>query len=551
MDARHALMPLKLNFNSDSRGVKEVAFGGGLEGAERTQRETALWSPSMASPDQIINRAKPLADARGSDLARNDGYTHGALQGSKDSIVGAHYRLNATPVVRVLQQRNKAFDEVWAEEYQEVAEAIFNMMGDSDECWFDASGRHTVTEMVRVAIGSFGMHGEFFSVGEWLSRDRLRPLSTAIQMISPSRVCNPNGEADSRTLTRGIQKDKRGRPVGCWIRVTRPGESWADVDSNNWQYVPYKKPWGRRQVLHAFETQEIDQSRGIADLVAVLKPTRMAKTFSETALQNVIINASYAAALEADMPPETIFQMMGGQSGSENLNLGLGAYMSMIQQYFGGANNIKIDGAMVPVLPPGVKMNARSLATPGGLGSDFEESLHRNIAAGLGSSYEEYTGNWKGVSYSGGKMAVDKAKRYQRARKKFAADKAANFVYSLFIEEAIDRLALPLPRGVDRSVFYEPLMKDALVKANWIGTGFGQIDEFKETQAAIMRIKGGLSTREIESARLGFDWRDNYTQLSREQKREKKLGLLFSDDTTKKGSKASQQQQENNQRDAA
>src|SRR3546814_1895020 len=70
-------------------GGREMAFGGGLEGAERTKRETVLWSPPMTSPDRAINPGKKLADARGKDMVLNDGYTQGAVRIQKDSIVGA------------------------------------------------------------------------------------------------------------------------------------------------------------------------------------------------------------------------------------------------------------------------------------------------------------------------------------------------------------------------------------------------------------------------------------------------------------------------------
>jgi len=45
----------------------------GLEGASTTSREMVTWRPSMGSPDRIINGVKDLVDARGRDVAMNDG----------------------------------------------------------------------------------------------------------------------------------------------------------------------------------------------------------------------------------------------------------------------------------------------------------------------------------------------------------------------------------------------------------------------------------------------------------------------------------------------
>lgn len=78
-------------------------------------------------------------------------------------------------------------------------------------------------------------------------------------------------------------------------------------------------------------------------------------------------------------------------------------------------------------------------------------------------------------------------------------------------------------------VFYRDslLAKEAFTQCKWIGSGVGQIDELKETQAAILRIASGLSTYEAEIARLGGDWRENFTQRIRENKVMTDGGLVF------------------------
>ena len=73
--------------------------------------------------------------------------------------------------------------------------------------------------------------------------------------------------------------------------------------------------------------------------------------------------------------------------------------------------------------------------------------------------------------------------------------------------------------------FYKPIVKEAISACDWIGASRGQIDEGKETDAAIKRMNSNLSTLEMESARLGTDWRDNLKQIAREQKMRKRLGI--------------------------
>ena len=523
------------------------AFGGGLEGAERTSRETMLWAPSRLSADQIINGfggsggglfgAKTEADLRGRDTVTNDGYAQGVVDINRDSIVGDQYRLNSQPNWIVLQNDvSPSFDEAWAEEFQEAVEEKFNLVADSSANWLDASRQLPFTGLIRLGIAGFVYTGEVVATCEWI-READRPFNTAIQIISPARLSNPYGATERRHLRNGVKRDDRGKPEGYWIRRSYPTEFY-DPDSFRWDLIPAYKPWGRKMVVHIKDTIQPSQTRGIAAMVAVLKQMRMTKRFQEVVLQNAVINASYAATIESELPTEVVAAAMNGGSAS-NITEGftgfVGAYLGMLDSYLSQSNSIAVDGAKMPHLFPGTKLNAKTLGTPGGVGTEFETSLLRHTAAGLGISYEELANDFSKTNYSSGKLASLKTQRHMAARKKFVADKFANDIYALWLEEELNAGSLPLPLGWDSRVFYMPWGKEALTACDWIGAGRGQVDEFKETQAALLRIQGGLSTREKEIARLiGGDYRKVFRQLSREQKLADKLDLDFSQATADK-----------------
>jgi lambda family phage portal protein len=522
-----------------------VAFGGGLEGAERTSRETMLWNPSRLSPDQILNGlggsggglfgAKAEADLRGRDVVTNDGYAQGIVDINRDSIVGSQYRLNAQPNWAVLQSISKSFDEVWATEYQEVLEEKFNLIADSSSCWLDASRQLTFTGLVRMAVAGFVYTGEVLSTGEWI-REVDRPFSTAVQMISPARLSNPMGQIESRTLRNGVQRDDRGKSLGFWIRRAYPTEFY-DPNAFQWDLVPAQKPWGRKMVIHIKDAIQPSQTRGVAAMVAVLKQMRMTKRFQEVVLQNAVINASYAATIESELPSEVVAAAMnGGTAGdiTQGFTGFIGAYLQSLQSYLSQSNSIAVDGAKMPHLFPGTKLNAKTLGTPGGVGTEFETSLLRHTAAGLGISYEEFANDFSKTNYSSGKLASLKTQKHMMSRKKFVADRFANDLFSLWLEEDLNAGNLPLPRGWDSRIFYQPWGKEALTACDWIGASWGQVDELKETQAALLRIQGGLSTRESEIAKMGGDYRKVFRQLSRELKLSDSLGLDFSQATADK-----------------
>jgi lambda family phage portal protein len=512
-----------------------LAIGGAMEGADNLNRETALWNASIRPPDPIINTVKETADARGRDSVRNDGYISGASSIHKNSIIGSQYRLNARPNWKAIAQAtgNKGFDMAWATEFQTQVEARFGLLADSTECWLDAERTNTFTGMLRLAIGVFLATGEVIATAEWV-RDKMRPYKTAIQMVRSDRLCNPYGLMDTRTRRRGIEKDEQGRPLSYWFRKGEKFDPYPDDYAWMWVNVPAMKPWGRKQVIHIIEQGDVGQSRGVADIVSVLKNIRMTKKFREVVLQSAVVNATYAAAIESELPNEAVAVALGQGNGPGGGIMGLYAqYMGALTQYLGGANNIAVDGAQVPHLFPGTKMKLQNAGTPGGIGTNFEESLLRHTAAALDISYESLSRDFSKTNYSSGRLAMSVQQQAMSARKKHVADRLADNIYQLWLEEAFNAGEITLPKGANKNVFYMPLMKEAFCRCSWIGSGAGQIDELKETQAALLRIAGGISTHEIEGARLGLDWREIVEQRQMEQEAFRAAGVIVSYDTIK------------------
>lgn len=512
-------------------GGGEKALGGGLEGAERTSRETVNWNVASVSPDRAINTVKEPADSRAKDMVINDGYARGAVQSHMDSIVGANYRLNSKIAWKFIPGATKA----WADEAQQAIEQRFALIAESDQCYLDAAGMNTFTGMVRLAVAGFIMTGEVLATSEW-DKSSGRPLKTCFQMIDPSRLKNPDWGADTETLRRGVKIDAKGKPLGYYIQKSHPTAFYpGQYNLLDFSYVPRSKPWGRTQVFHIIEQLFPDQHRGVADMVAALKRMRMTKHLQDVVLQNAVINATYCAAIESEMPTAEMIVAMGGDASSpEALNDAIGAYLAGLTKYLAGSENIALDGAMIPHLYPGTKLQMKTLGTPGGVGTEFESSLLRHTAAALGMDYAEFSRDYSKMSYATAKLSDSKTQRGMKSRKKMVADRFASGMYINVLEEFIAQGYVPLPPGFTRDDYYrDPLMREAFSRCSWIGQGTGQIDELKETQAAILRIKAGFSTYEIEIARLGEDYRDIFEQRAMEEGIIKGYGLTFALDTNK------------------
>jgi len=521
-----------------------VVVGGAFDAAKRNERTLALWQPTLQSADMDIVPSKARLDARARDSVRNDAYVHGGQVATQDSIVGSLYALNAKPMSRLL---GKGFDDDWQTEFQEEAEMRFTLWAESLDNWVDASRHNNFTDMVRLAVGVHTAGGEMLASAEWM-RSAMRPFQTAIQFIDTDRLCNPPNDMNNPRLVAGVEKDHNGAPWFYHIRVAHPSD-WRRLDNHRWKRVAARKPWGRTQIIHIFEQNRPDQTRGIAAMVSALKEMRITKQFRDVVLQNAVVNATYAASIESDLPSSEVFAQLGG---TDNPGAALGAYaaqyLSQIADYSGGAKNLQLDGVRIPHLYPGTKLNLQPVGKGGPLGENFEQSLLRYIASALGLSYEQLSKDYSQTNYSSARAAMAETWKRMNVVKRKVADRFANHVYRLWLEEAINKgIIESLPNVARREGWlYEAQRLDAISQAEWIGASKGQVEELKETQAAILRMKAGLTTLEQETARLGGDWRTTQRQRKREKELMTELGVGAELDTKTEVAEGDDQEQNGN-----
>lgn len=513
---------------------------GGLDGASRLNRDTMLWSAPDVPVDVEIGRSKTTADARARDQINNNGYMSGFVETYRDSVVGSEFRLMAKPNFKVL-----GLDEVWADEFKEYIEARWQLYAESDDCWADAARRMTATEIVRLNVGMYCSSGEYLVASEWL-KDRQRPYKTAFNSLDPRRLCNPRDGMDTRYLRRGIVIDEFGAPQGYYLRTAHKRSPYREDTLARWDLVPARKPWGRKLVFHCADIRNPEQTRAVSRLVTVMKEMRMTEKFQDIVLQNAIVNATYAAAIESELPRDIVFAQLGemGSPGNAGSPIGAGPLIDYIKTFLAGAadfhdnsKNLALDGVKIPHLFPGTKLNLQPAGNPGGVGTNFEASFLRHISRALGISYEEFSGNFSDTNYSSARAAIATTERSTRAVKKQAADRLAQSMYTNWLEEELNRPGSEVPLPSNAPNFYEGMNRAAYSQSKWIGSARGQIDEVKETQAAGMRIGLGISTVEDEASRLGKDWRE----IAAQRKRERDLNDLYgieqpSTDTTRQNS---------------
>lgn len=522
---------------------RELAFHGAYDGAAQFDRQLSTWAPPLQSADAEMLPVKTTLDARSRDMARNDAYIQGGASLHKDSIVGSMYLLNAKPNIEIL-----GWTEDRAEAFQKEVEAKFQVWAESPHKWVDAARQNDLTALIRLAVGVYTFGGEVLALAQWIDTNR-REFRTAIQMIDCDRLQTPYEHMHNSNVRGGIKHDAYGGPVSAYIRVRHPYDYGIAVpDMMAYKEVGFWKPWGRRQVIHIREQNRVDQTRAVADIVAGLREIAITRKFRDVTLQNAVVNATYAASIESELPSDVVFQQIGGGNVADQITDYATSYLAAVNEYVKSAQNMKIDGVKVPHLFPGTKLQLRPAGTPGGVGQDFEQSLLRYVAASLNVSYEELSRDYTRTTYSSARAAMQQTWRFMQSRKKAVADELANAIYRLWLEEAIQNDMIESFRASESDQLYtnghQNMLFDALTRADWIGAARGQIDELKETQAAVLRIKYGLSTHEDELSRLGKDWRKVYAQLERETKERDARGIVLFEDNSMNAASGDVREQE-------
>ena len=489
------------------------------DAADNVGEHLANWQPYLWSPDGELNMYRDRIVSRVRDLVKNDGWASAAVTRTLDSVIGADFRPIAKPDYQALRAMtgNKAFDHVWADEFGEAIEAHYRQWASDTSKWCDVSRKNTLAQMLRLAFRHKIVDGDALGLMYWLP-ERIRKgarYATAVQLIDPDRLSNPQLRFDSHVLRGGVEVDAHGAAVAYHIRRAHQGDWFSASESLHWDRIERETAWGRPIVVHDFDSDRAGQHRGGAGILApVVQRLKMLIKYDGTELDAAIINAIFGAYVESPFDPEFVEKALGEEEG-------LNAYQEMRTDYH-SRKQTSLNGARMPILFPGEKINAVAAERPASNFAEFENAMLRNVAAGTGLSTQQISQNWADVNYSSYRAAMLEAwKTIDRRRVDFGVGFGSQ-IYCAFLEEVMEVENLPLPKGAPDFID----ARTAYARAKWMGPGRGNVDPVKERQGAIMGVASGLSTLEDENAEAsGADWRDVISQRAIEVARAKRLGV--------------------------
>lgn len=489
-------------------------FGRSNEGAGHGNAFTANWAAGLRSADRDWFQDRNAAVARGRDLVRNDVVAASAVQRRVNATIGFQWRLSSQLNGRALGITPEQVRELRAD-----IEAKFYPYAYGITCQADAERKKTFGQLLRSAAWHLaGPDGEALGLIEWAPDEGSR-FATRLRMVDPDRLSNPMGQIDGDTLRNGVELAKRnGGPVAYWIREGHPTDVGLSGTNMRWRrWARYSTPWGRPGVLHCFDGLRAGQSRGVSRFVAALKSFRALAKFTDATLQAVTINALLLGFIKSNAGLSAVSESFTAED--------LQGFFSTRNEFWGD-NAINLDGAKLPVLPPGDEIE---LATSQRETTGFDAFLRaflRLIAAALGVTYEELSMDFSQTTYSSCRAALAIAWQETLVLRGLIAAQIATPFFCAWLEEAIDIGEIVLPAGAPP---FEEAM-DSYSQCNWIGPARGFLDPTKEIDAAAARIEAGISTLQDECAEQGKDWEEVAQQTKFERDHYQQLGVPYPGD---------------------
>ena len=473
------------------------------------------WRPALRQARDDVREAWTGVSARAIDAAHNSGWISGAIEQMIADINGPEgLTINVAPDYRALRW-SEDFANSWAEDVEREFVAYANS---PREC--DARGKATLATMADAMVRWYMPFGE--GVGRILLRERPgATMLTKVQLVSPVRLSQQSSELQE--LHQGVFLDGDGQPIGYRFR-TKVGGYEQDLD------VAARDPDGRPLVVHVFDGDP-DATRGISPFAPALKVTRQYDQLADATLTTALLQTIFAATFEsAQLPAEALEGLMtegdfGAGSGGQTDPTGPGgmaALMASRAEWYGASGIDLGTHGRIATMFPGDQLKFNTAQTPGGNYLPFSQNLNREIARCIGTSYEKYTGDYQGATFSSIKMGIASDWPVVVRRRRVIPRPFLQGVYEAWLEERIARGLTPFPGGYTRFL----RQRSAASRATWRGPAKPSPDELKTAMALKVLVKDlGIMSASTAAGEVGLDADAEQQQRAQDRARAERLGL--------------------------
>lgn len=403
--ARVQRIAAEIDGRREYRRREGYATNGGFQSAE-TSADARSWLTSRLSPDSSLEEGREEMCRRADSAYKNYELATNHVEGRVVRVVGHGMTIEPEVGFEESDGINESAAREWNDALRINWERLCERIGrDGEELW----------EIQQQLQRNYERRMEWFLlIGD--EYDPLSPVTMKVEVINPDRVSTPPGKEGDPTVRMGIKLDGKGRRIGCFVRESHPGDT-LDV-KERWTYYPFWLPNGMPRMIHHFVKVWDGQHRGYPRMQVGLKRLKNSEEYADAELERNYIAACHAAFVRTDMDAEDAMDSMGVVTGAD------GTRESEIKpgriQYVGYSDQIEFSD------PSG----------PTGTFEPFMEHEGRAFAAGCGTSFEAISGNWKGISYSNGRLIwnVEEANIYVI---QLGHEKSVRWLYRCFVTQAI------------------------------------------------------------------------------------------------------------------
>jgi lambda family phage portal protein len=330
-----------------------------------------------------------------------------------------------------------------------------------------------------------------------------------LQVLEPDFIdsnktayANPSG---GLTIS-GVIFDKIGRRTGYWLFSHHPGDIVPIVPSSFVSNVVDAK-----DVLHAYQKTRPQQVRGVPWMTPIMLRLRDVDDYEDAELVRKKIEACFAA-----------FVTQADDNGMQLAPAHTDAKGNRIESFEPG---------MIEYLKSGEQVTFAEPAASAGY-AEYIRTQQRAIAAGIGVTYEQLTGDLSQVNYS--------------------SYRAGHLEFNRLIEGFRWHTVIPMVlnpiwrRFIDTAVI-TGLIREPNYGVEWTTPTFESVDPRKDAEAQLMRIRSGTQTLMDAIASQGNDPAKQLERIAETNKLLDKLGLILDSDPRKTGAAAvSQEEQSGN-----
>ncbi|ODM46138.1 phage portal protein [Ruegeria sp. PBVC088] len=455
-----------------------LSTASGYAGARRDRNVTVNWRGAAASADADTLPDLDELRGRSRDLVRNDPIGQSSIATKVTNVIGAGHMVR--PEIDAERLRMTP-DQARA--WEREALDIWTDWAGCRDC--DITRVQTFGELEDLVFRSRLLSGDVFVVRRFKRRAG-RLLATAVQVVEADRISNPHWRTDSDDIAGGIEFDEDGAAVAYHV-ADRYVLDRGLKGSTTWQRIPAYGARGEWLVLHVHNTRwRPDMSRYAPMLAPVITSLKQRSEYTEAELQAAVVSACFAIAMTSEGGDLSEGLKTSGSGGSET------------------KQEIRLtDPGTVFDLLPGESVQSFAPGRPSPQFTPFIEAVAQEVGAGTDLPYELLLKKFQ-ASYSASRAALEMAWQFFRVDRAQHVAQFCRPVYEAVISEAVARGLIAAP-----GFFDNPLMRQAYLRATWMGPARISIDPVKDAKADREYLDmGATSLTAITAARFGLDHRD-------------------------------------------